>query len=714
LEIQKLRRDIYQLREFLREQNLAHSVAHAIYSINGRLTLGTLEKLILLFDTFEGINGGRGWVNNSTWMRSLKSLTSSKIEDLRRKHRIEPFGDSSWIKAFTGGSDDHAGVFVGSTWTAAEGNSVEGFLESLRRGSTVPGGRSNDYRSLAFTTFKVAYDHSQSETSTGVTGLLVRHIAQMFFESSSLSLFDKIKFKTLIGPGRMRNDWASKLLYDLAERCMSDGDARVENRLDYAYEKISEILDNCLEDLFRSLSRTLKEGEVIPLVESLMGTVPGVLLALPFFTSLKYMYRERDLMQGLVETHAISESKGKRILWFSDTLNDLNGPSVTLKQIGWLSHEKGMEIKIVGSLAPEELPTDLPPNLVNLPYVQAFPLPLYDAYLMKVPSILKALEILTQYEPDEVYISTPGPVGLLGLLFGKLIKARCVGIYHTDYLQQAAHIEEDDSVLGALEDYIRTVYSAMDEVAVPTTEYMSILSHRGYDVTKMRLFRRGIDSKHFRPRPEGEKYLRERFGVSEGVSLLYTGRIAKDKRLDFLMDVFARLREKEQNLNLILTGSGPYLEELQRLTTNLPKVYFTGRQQLDVLPLIYSGSDLFVFPSTCDTFGMSVLEAQSCGLPAAVSDAGGPKEIVSMDETGWILPASDVDAWVKRILSVVEMIRQSPEEYQRIREASRKEVLERHDWERILKTYVEGTPLSQGKNDGTGSSMVVSSEGMLA
>ncbi|HDP80740.1 MAG TPA: PHP domain-containing protein, partial [Spirochaetes bacterium] len=144
-EVQRLRTDIYQLRDFIKENRLAHSVAHGTYSVNGKLSLAVLEKLILLFDVFEGINGARIRMHNNTWIRALMNLTPEIIEDLYGRHRIEPMSTDPWIKGFTGGSDDHAGLFIGKTFTVTDTNSIEGFISALRDKKTLPDGRHNDY-----------------------------------------------------------------------------------------------------------------------------------------------------------------------------------------------------------------------------------------------------------------------------------------------------------------------------------------------------------------------------------------------------------------------------------------------------------------------------------------------------------------------------------------------------------------------------------------
>jgi glycosyltransferase involved in cell wall biosynthesis len=107
---------------------------------------------------------------------------------------------------------------------------------------------------------------------------------------------------------------------------------------------------------------------------------------------------------------------------------------------------------------------------------------------------------------------------------------------------------------------------------------------------------------------------------------LYAGRVSRDKSLGFLARVYRELMARGEEINLVIAGDGPMLEELKSSLSGYPRVRFTGRVEPKDMPLLYSVSDLLVFPSTMDTFGMSVLEAQSCELPALVTNFGGPQE----------------------------------------------------------------------------------------
>jgi hypothetical protein len=106
-EIERRRESVYELRDYLQARDLAHAVAHATYAVNDRLKREHLEKLLLLFDVFEGINGSRGQRSNLGWMEILRGLTPQHIETLVRRHEIEPASKDPWVKGLIAGSDDH-------------------------------------------------------------------------------------------------------------------------------------------------------------------------------------------------------------------------------------------------------------------------------------------------------------------------------------------------------------------------------------------------------------------------------------------------------------------------------------------------------------------------------------------------------------------------------------------------------------------------------
>ncbi len=119
----------------------------------------------------------------------------------------------------------------------------------------------------------------------------------------------------------------------------------------------------------------------------------------------------------------------------------MNGVASTLREISALPALDGGDIRIVTALwAGTGTVRD---TVLSLPSFYSFRVPNYETIELSLPSLLKSIRLLCEYDPDEVLISTPGPVGLLGLLLARLMNMKCVGIYHTDFAMQAAQLVDE-------------------------------------------------------------------------------------------------------------------------------------------------------------------------------------------------------------------------------------------------------------------------------
>jgi len=123
---------------------------------------------------------------------------------------------------------------------------------------------------------------------------------------------------------------------------------------------------------------------------------------------------------------------------------------------------------------------------------------------------------------------------------------------------------------------------------------------------------------------------------------------------------------------------------VKKMMYGYDRTFFLGRISNEKLLKLYSCSDIFTFPSTTDTFGMVVLESLACGLPALVSDIGGPKEIVQDRVNGYVLPATGIGAWVEKILCLIEMIQGKDPAYAALCQRAREHVMEHYSWDEAL------------------------------
>jgi glycosyltransferase involved in cell wall biosynthesis len=119
--------------------------------------------------------------------------------------------------------------------------------------------------------------------------------------------------------------------------------------------------------------------------------------------------------------------------------------------------------------------------------------------------------------------------------------------------------------------------------------------------------------------------LRDELGV-RGVTFVYVGRLWGGKGLTYLLEAFGALQARDVGeVSLLIVGDGSDEDELRgrARAQGLRNAVFCGFQGEDVLPRLYAASDVFVFPTLGDPFGMVVLEAMACGLPVVATTAAG-------------------------------------------------------------------------------------------
>jgi glycosyltransferase involved in cell wall biosynthesis len=281
------------------------------------------------------------------------------------------------------------------------------------------------------------------------------------------------------------------------------------------------------------------------------------------------------------------------------------------------------------------------------------------------------LDYIQREQFTEIIISTPGPIGLTALLAAKMLNLQTSGVYHTDFPQYIRILTEDSFLESATWHYMHWFYGQLDTVFVNSEEYRQSWIDRGFDPEKLKIFPRGLDTELFTP-ARREPAFWEKFEASNGqLRLLYVGRISREKDLDVLANAYRRLRDEGLPVQLFVVGHGPYS---QAFAETLPDAVFTGYLTGVELATAYASADVFTFPSTTDTFGNVVIEAQASGVPVVVSDSGGPKELVEDNENGLITKAHDVDDFTRAVRALVV----DPSLRKRMSVYARKSVIDRN------------------------------------
>ena len=166
------------------------------------------------------------------------------------------------------------------------------------------------------------------------------------------------------------------------------------------------------------------------------------------------------------------------------------------------------------------------------------------------------------------------------------------------------------------------------------------------------------------------------------LSVLYCGRLTREKGADLLADAFLAARDRDPRLHLCLAGGGPEEDALRdRLGEHAT---FLGWLEGDALARAYASADLFLFASRTDTFGQVLLEAQASGLPVVAVAEGGPCSIVEDGVTGRLCPP-DAQALARAVLDLAG----SPLLRERLAQRALDAVRER-TWERALTRLADG------------------------
>ena len=661
-----IRDNIFALQRYLQSGKIAHAVAHPLYSVNGKLETSHLERLILLFKHFEGVNGLRDALLSELAQELFTSLTPNKIEEFAERHNFEPTHREPWKKVLVGGSDDHGGKFIASAFTETPAaDSVKEFLAHVRNGACEARGKGGTPLALShgFYNTVASFIQDHFHEKLGASAPLVEQMFSRFMEGrdpTELTLKDKAtvfaqgvvsgKIFELIKPANM------SLWKELSNQ-FQEAEAKAKNETagDSEPERQTFLMANAVAEqlayrLFTKFVQQVGSGNLVESMQAVSAIAPILIILAPYIYGFHSQAPSRKWLQKIFREmtgKVPAQLQNNKRAWFTDTLDDVNGVATTIRKMTDAGATAGKELIVITSrndLTIDEIP------IKNFTPIGEFELPEYELQKLSFPPILQMLDYIQRERFSEVIISTPGPIGLTALLAAKMLNLQTSGIYHTDFPQYVRILTEDSFLESVTWSYMHWFYGQLDTVFVNSEEYRQSWVKRGFDPDKLKIFPRGLDTKLFHPTRRDPRFF-EKFGSTNGqVRLLYVGRVSREKDLDLLADAYRRLRDEGLSIQLCVVGHGPYSKEFSEA---LPEAIFTGYLKGEELAGAYASADIFVFPSTTDTFGNVIIEAQASGIPVIVSDSGGPKELVENERNGLITKSHDVEDLTRAIRKLV-------------------------------------------------------------
>jgi phosphatidylinositol alpha 1,6-mannosyltransferase len=263
------------------------------------------------------------------------------------------------------------------------------------------------------------------------------------------------------------------------------------------------------------------------------------------------------------------------------------------------------------------------------------------------PSVLQELEA---FDPSIIHITCPDCTALHLIQYARSKEIPVMGTYHSNIPEYMAHYPGLSWLKHILGHFFRHQYNFLQALYVPTPFIQKHLvdEYKMDRATTLGVWGRGVDTEQFSPRHRSLKF-RGELGVSDDIPVVvWVGRLVPEKRVDIFADTVRRLAALNVPFHAVVVGAGPAEDEIRAL----PHTTFKGWMNASQLAVAYASSDIFLFPSSVETFGNVTLEAMASGLPVVV-ESGCSGHLVRDGENGFACQANDADSFFEATLELV-------------------------------------------------------------
>lgn len=308
--------------------------------------------------------------------------------------------------------------------------------------------------------------------------------------------------------------------------------------------------------------------------------------------------------------------------------------------------------------------------------VPSIPLPFQHEYRLPagLSSALKR-EILS--EPESlIHLGAPDTLAVSCLRFARKRGVPVVSSFHSNIVAYFKYMGLPAIVEKLGWAYFRWFYGNCDQVYVPTESIREELERHGVRANYLP-WPRGVDRERFSPGSRSENWRAALDIAPNEVVVLFVARLRWEKNLKVLCRIMENLHAASQRVRTVIVGEGVAYDYLVR---SLPQTRFTGRLAGRELAAAYASSEIFLYPSTTDTFGNVTLEAMASGLPTVCADAPGSRSLVADGVTGYLADPGSVDAFGEHILRLV-----NDEALRRRMSAAALETSRHYDWDRVMR-----------------------------
>jgi glycosyltransferase involved in cell wall biosynthesis/predicted metal-dependent phosphoesterase TrpH len=631
--------DVEACAEYLHSHQITAALAHPFYAVEAPLTPVHRRRLAELFPIWETRNGSR-----------------AKELNLPAFVYIETHGGIA-----IGGSDDHAGLDIGRTFTETQPAATpEEFLAHVRSGQVEAHGAQGSAAKWTHAAIALAI-RSLPAPSDGLRpnpAAVLRIVERVLREGDARrgpSTGD-------LGPQdatALLRAWLGAMDLGIDEHDLLELLQEGELSHPDLYRRGCRIHERRLATAVQRIVTASQDGSKLDPRRAALDLFDACVPAIPYAAAGAFLGREKFKL-------ARSDSDRPRVALITDGLGGMHGVTHTIQQIRERG-VRGFDVEVIGTDA------DLDRRLTAVAEVD---IPFYAGLKIGIPSLPAVVDALAEGRYDLIHLATPGPTGIAGWMLARVLDLPVVGSYHTELAAytglRTGQVELEALATGLLAKF----YGSCGLVLSPSPATDERLRSLGIPAARVARWARGVDLDRFDP------VLRDPAGLPGELSVLYAGRLSQEKGVDLMADAFLAARAEDPRLHLVLAGGGPEEEHLRRrLGEHATFLGWLGGRDL---ARVYASADIFLFASQTDTYGQVIVEAQASGLPVVAVGEGGPATLIDHGETG-LLALADSLALASELLRLAgsTLLRE------RIRRAARLAVAGQ-TWEAALEQLAAG------------------------
>jgi len=356
------------------------------------------------------------------------------------------------------------------------------------------------------------------------------------------------------------------------------------------------------------------------------------------------------------------------------------GSGTVATELGRNLAKKGHKVHFITTALPYRL-TEFVEN-VFFHEVQVFNYPLFDYAPYSLSLASKMAQVALREDLDFLHVHYAVPHATSAYLAKKIVESKknlpvITTLHGTDI-----------TLVGQDPSYYEITRFSIEQSDIVTTVSAYLKKQTLYRFAiskKIEIIPNFVDTKRFAPVSSREKSIKDYLCEPGEKVLMHISNFRPVKRIHDVVEVFEHVAQRFR-ARLLLIGNGPENEKIRALVDKKGlngKVNFLGRQD-DVARFIPC-ADIYMLPSEYESFGLTALEAMSCGVPVIGTSGSGMDEFLGDNTAGFLYPVGDITSMVEGCIRILE----NPELAAEMGKNGRRHVLEQYTDERIVSRYEE-------------------------